>query len=164
MRNQLMQLRPQRIQLRLRRPPNSRFASSSSSSSTSEQAQKAYASAQKNAAKALEGAQKVAGNLGQRFGSLFGSYREPLLYNISVARELFKQIYIAERLQPPTSLSTIQSAYSTLFSRARSPAYWREIISSGEWTKVAIYGLEAYGVFKIGEILGRRSLVGYKLD
>lgn len=24
-------------------------------------------------------------------------------------------------------------------------------------------GLEAYGIFKIGEIIGRRNLVGYKL-
>lgn len=25
-------------------------------------------------------------------------------------------------------------------------------------------GLEAYGIFKIGEIIGRRNLVGYKLE
>jgi F-type H+-transporting ATPase subunit g len=26
-----------------------------------------------------------------------------------------------------------------------------------------LQGLEAYGIFKIGEIIGRRNLVGYKL-
>ncbi|KAJ9102939.1 hypothetical protein QFC19_004495 [Naganishia cerealis] len=25
-------------------------------------------------------------------------------------------------------------------------------------------GLEAYGIFKVGEIIGRRNLVGYKLE
>ncbi|KZS92568.1 hypothetical protein SISNIDRAFT_412381 [Sistotremastrum niveocremeum HHB9708] len=142
----------------------SRFASSSTSEKASEQAQKAYSSAQKNAEKVLEGTKKFAGSLGDRVGSLFGSYRQPLLYNLSVARELLKQVYLAERLQPPTSLSTIQSAYSTLWSRARSLGYWQEIARSGEWARVAVYGVEAYGIFKIGEILGRRSLVGYKLD
>lgn len=77
------------------------------------------------------------------------AYRQPLLYNLSVARELLKQVYLAERLQPPTSLSTIQSAYSTLWSRARSLGYWQEIARSGEWARVAVYGVEAYGIFKV---------------
>ena len=77
------------------------------------------------------------------------AYREPLLYNLSVGRELLKQVYIAERLQPPTSWSTISHAYSTLWSRAANPAYWREVARSGEWQKIGIYALEAYGVFKV---------------
>ena len=77
------------------------------------------------------------------------AYRKPLLYNLSVGRELLKQVYIAERLQPPTNFSTIKSAYSTLWSRASNPAYWKDITSSGEITKVGIYALEAYGIFKV---------------
>jgi len=102
-----------------------------------------------------------------------------MVYNLTVARELLKQVYVAERLQPPTDLAVVRSAYSTLWSRASNPAYWRGILNSGEWTKVGIYALEAYGIFKvrltlsmasqsltyqqIGEILGRRSLVGYNI-
>ena len=77
------------------------------------------------------------------------AYRKPLLYNLSVGRELLKQVYIAERLQPPTNISTIKSAYSTLWSRASNPAYWKDITSSGEIAKVGIYALEAYGIFKV---------------
>ncbi|EIN03516.1 hypothetical protein PUNSTDRAFT_94002 [Punctularia strigosozonata HHB-11173 SS5] len=113
--------------------------------------------------KAIEAGKKALGPLGERVGNLLGAYKQPLFYNTAVAREFLKQVYLAERLQPPTSLSAIQSAYSTLWSRASSPTYWRTIFSNGEWVKVGVYGIEAYGVFKIGEIVGRRSLVGYDL-
>jgi F-type H+-transporting ATPase subunit g len=75
------------------------------------------------------------------------------MYNLSVARELLKQVYVAERLQPPTDFAAVRSAYSTLWSRASSQAYWRGILSSGEWAKVAIYAVEAYGIFKVCLIL-----------
>ena len=76
-------------------------------------------------------------------------YREPLMYNLSVARELLKQVYVAERLAPPTSLSTITSAYQTLWARASNPGYWREILKNGEWQRVGVYAVEAYGIFKV---------------
>jgi len=88
----------------------------------------------------------------------------PLSYNLSVAREFLKQVYVAERLAPPLSPQTWSSAYTTLAQRARNPNYWREIVKTGEWARVGVYALEAYGIFKIGEILGRRSLVGYNVQ
>jgi Mitochondrial ATP synthase g subunit. len=80
---------------------------------------------------------------------VFPAYKQPLLYNISVGRELLKQIYIAEGLQPPTSISTIRSAYETIWSRVKSPAYWRGIVSSGEIVNVGVYAVEAYAIFKV---------------
>lgn len=77
------------------------------------------------------------------------AYRDPLLYNLNVTRELLKQVYVAERLQPPTSFSTLQSAYCTMWSRASNPAYWKEIAKTGELAKVGIYAVEAYGIFKV---------------
>jgi len=133
-----------------------RFSSTSTSNST----QKAV----EQANKALESARKIGGQVGEKFGSLLGSYRQPLLYNLAVAREVLKQVYIRESLAPPTSVSALTNTYSTLWARARDPAYWREIARTGEWARVGIYGLEAYFVFHIGEMIGRRSLVGYKLD
>ncbi|KAI5122514.1 hypothetical protein M0805_005242 [Coniferiporia weirii] len=129
-----------------------------------EKAQEVLAVAQKGLAKALEAAKKASGGVGERVGNLFGSYREPLLYNLSVGRELLKQVYLAERLQPPTSLGAVTSVYQSLWQRASSPAYWREILRTGEYKRVGVYALEAYGIFKIGEIVGRRHLVGYELD
>ncbi|KAJ6512941.1 mitochondrial ATP synthase g subunit-domain-containing protein, partial [Mycena sanguinolenta] len=81
---------------------------------------------------------------------------------LAVSREIVKQVYHAE-LQFPSSASTWRTAYETLYQRATDPAYWRGIVQSGEIAKVGIYALEAYGIFKIGEIIGRRKIVGYPL-
>lgn len=108
------------------------------------------------------------------------AYREPLQYNFAVFREVLKQVYVAERLQPPP-ISAFSSVYSSLWSRASNVQYWRELARSGDLTKVGIYAIEAYGIFKvrclvlrtkrvadtvlqIGEIIGRRSLVGYNVQ
>ena len=78
----------------------------------------------------------------------FLAYKQPLFYNIAVAREVVKQIYVAESLQPP-ALGAIRTAYETLWTRAISPAYWRSVIRSGEVVRVGIYGVEAYTIFKV---------------
>ncbi|KAL5526663.1 hypothetical protein ACEPAF_8388 [Sanghuangporus sanghuang] len=128
-----------------------------------EKAQEALVAAQKGLTKAVEAAKKASGGLGERAGGLLGSYREPLLYNLQVGRELVKQVYIAERLQPPP-WSTFMNVYKTLWQRAINPSYWRELLRTGEYKRVGIYALEAYGIFKVGEIIGRRHVIGYKLD
>ena len=76
------------------------------------------------------------------------AYRQPLMYNLSVGRELVKQVYVAERLQPPASVSTVTEAYSTLWARAKSPQYWRQVAQSGEWARIGVYAVEAYTIFK----------------
>ena len=76
------------------------------------------------------------------------AYREPLTYNFSVFREVLKQVYVAERLQPPP-INAFSSVYSSLWSRARSPQYWRELLQSGDLAKLGIYAAEAYGIFKV---------------
>lgn len=67
---------------------------------------------------------------------------------MAVTREIFKQIYVAEALQPP-SVATIRSAYEALWSRARDVSYWQGAVRSGEIMRVGIYGLEAYTIFKV---------------
>ncbi|KAF5332343.1 hypothetical protein D9758_017447 [Tetrapyrgos nigripes] len=42
--------------------------------------------------------------------------------------------------------------------------YWSGAVRSGEIARIGVYALEAYGIFKIGEIIGRRSLVGYNVN
>ncbi|KAF8554025.1 hypothetical protein OG21DRAFT_1509447 [Imleria badia] len=139
-----------------------RFASTSQTSqgaSSSKQVQNALGAAQR----LLGSAGRVLGPLGERAAGLLGSYRQPLIYNAEVARELLKQIYIAERLQPPTSFATITDAYSVLWGRAKNQQYWRDLLTTGEWARVAVYAVEAYTIFKVGEIIGRRHLIGYNL-
>jgi len=39
--------------------------------------------------------------------------------------------------------------YGTLWARARSLGYWREVVRSGEYARLGVYALEAYGIFKV---------------
>ncbi|GFZ43293.1 hypothetical protein JCM24511_01012 [Saitozyma sp. JCM 24511] len=127
-----------------------------------------------NVQKAVEGAQKayeqgaatvrrVAGPIGDRVGSALGSYREPIVYNAKVAASLARQVYQAERLAPPTKLHDWATAYAQIWSRASNINFWRDVLKTGAWAGLAVAGLEAYGIFKLGEIIGRRNLVGYKI-
>lgn len=75
-----------------------------------------------------------------------------------------KQVYVSERLAPPTSISEITKAYQTIFKNAQDLNWWKGIVESGEWKRLAVYAVEAYGIFTIGEMIGRRHMVGYKLD
>ncbi|KXN90578.1 ATP synthase subunit g, mitochondrial [Leucoagaricus sp. SymC.cos] len=140
----------------LRKPAGVRY----NSSSTDKKAQDALADAQKAAGKAWENVSQFLRPAGQKLGNLLGGYKEPLVYNFSVAREVVKRIYIGEALQPP-SLSRFAEAYRQIWSNAIQAAYWRGLVQSGRVTQFGIYGLQAYGIFKIGEILGRRHIIGY---
>ncbi|TFK79140.1 hypothetical protein K466DRAFT_606371 [Polyporus arcularius HHB13444] len=154
---------------RSRRAPQSprlhqRFASSTpNAEELQKKAQDTLASVQKGLGQAVETGKRLLGPVGEKAAASLGAYREPLSYNFAVFREVLKQVYVAERLQPPP-LSAFQSVYSSLWARARNPQYWRELARSGDLAKVGIYAIEAYGIFKIGEIIGRRSLVGYNVQ
>jgi F-type H+-transporting ATPase subunit g len=77
------------------------------------------------------------------------AYQQPVKYNLAVAREVLKHVYAAERLQPPSSLGAVLGTYGTLLARARSVGYWREVVRSGEYARLSVYALEAYGIFKV---------------
>ena len=77
------------------------------------------------------------------------AYQQPVKYNLAVARGVFKHVYTAERLRPPTSLGAVFGTYGTLWARARSLGYWREVVRSGEYARLGVYALEAYGIFKV---------------
>lgn len=81
------------------------------------------------------------------------------MYNLSVAREVLKQVYVAERLAPPSSFAEVKTAYSTIFQQAIDVGKLRELLRSGTWAKVGIYGLEAYGIFKVCVLLGVAGVV-----
>ncbi|KAJ3759070.1 mitochondrial ATP synthase g subunit-domain-containing protein [Lentinula raphanica] len=127
-------------------------------------AQEVLSSTQQTATKAFESAKKIAGPLGETAGKYLARYKEPVLYNFAVFREIAKQVYRAESLSPPSSIDVVRSAYRTMWTNATSKAFWQNAISNGEVAKLGIYALEAYGIFKIGEMVGRRSIVGYNLN
>ncbi|KAJ3859925.1 mitochondrial ATP synthase g subunit-domain-containing protein [Lentinula novae-zelandiae] len=127
-------------------------------------AQEVLSSTQQTATKALESAKKLAGPLGQTAGKYLATYKEPVFYNFAVFREIVKQVYRAEGLSPPSSVDAVQSAYRTIWTNATSKVFWQKAINNGEIARLGVYAVEAYGIFKIGEMVGRRSIVGYKLE
>ncbi|BGP54470.1 hypothetical protein JCM8202_001548 [Rhodotorula sphaerocarpa] len=134
-----------------------RLASSSSSAdSAANKAQNAAQQAGAQAQQVLAGAQKTIGNL-------LGSYKEPVFYNAAVAREVAKQVYVAEKLTPP-SFAEASYTFRQFARDAPHVSFWRKLYESGEYKRWLIYAVEAYGIFKIGEMIGRRHVVGYKLD
>jgi len=80
---------------------------------------------------------------------VYPAYQQPVKYNLAVAREVLKYVYTAERLRPPTSLGAVFGTYGTLWGRARSLGYWREVVRNGEYARLGVYALEAYGIFKV---------------
>ncbi|KAF7768380.1 hypothetical protein Agabi119p4_7623 [Agaricus bisporus var. burnettii] len=139
-----------------RRPNGARF----NSTSTEKKAQDALAGAQKTAVKGWEKLVQFLGPAGQKLGNLLGGYKEPLVYNFTVAREVVKRIYVSEALSPP-AFSQYAEVYRQIWSNVTHASYWRGLTQNGQFAQVGIYGLQAYGIFKIGEIIGRRQLVGY---
>lgn len=122
----------------------------------------AFTNARQTAGTLFESLVKMLEPVGEKVGALLGSYKQPLLYNLNVTRELAKLVYVRESLQPPT-LAAVREVYSILWTRAINPEFWRGAVRSGEIARIGIYGIEAYTIFKVGEIIGRRSLVGYHL-
>ena len=59
-----------------------------------------------------------------------------------MARKVVKHVYAAERLQLPTSLGVVLGTYGTLWARARSVGYWREVVRSGEFARLSVYAVE----------------------
>lgn len=127
-----------------------------------EGAQSAADSAKRYADSAAQQGQQVLSRVQDRVGGLLGSYREPVVYNLAVVREIGKQVYIAEKLAPPTDVAAIRGAFEESYKRAADPSWWRSVLESGDWKRLALYAAEAYGIFSIGEMIGRRHIVGYK--
>ncbi|BEI86990.1 hypothetical protein CcaverHIS002_0703360 [Cutaneotrichosporon cavernicola] len=126
------------------------------------QVKKAVESANAAFTQASAAVSRVTGPVGDKVGNMLGAYKKPLTYNWNVFTSLCRQVYQAEKLAPPTSLNQWASAYSQIFSAAASPAFWQKAMSNGQAAKIAVAGVEAYGIYKVGEIIGRRNLIGYK--
>jgi F-type H+-transporting ATPase subunit g len=70
--------------------------------------------------------------------NLTAGYREPIVYNAKVAGSLLRQVYQAEKMAFPTSLSTWARAYAEVYHTATSGAFWKQVISKGTWAGVGV--------------------------
>ncbi|TGZ82749.1 hypothetical protein EX30DRAFT_347138 [Ascodesmis nigricans] len=153
-----------------------------------ESAVKAQAAAKEGAAKAQAAAAQFAGKamaiLGKsgesfaklaakstgRTGQLLKSIERaipPTIYYSKVAIELSKLVFRGQKMSPP-DLATFQSTLKTLFNPQNIAAYSRNAVqvartaSRKEAAQVGVIVAEVIGFFTIGEILGRRKLIGYR--
>ncbi|GAA5979606.1 hypothetical protein JCM5350_004953 [Sporobolomyces pararoseus] len=148
------------------RQASSSSASSSASQSAEQATQKAQQAADKAkqvAGQASERASQLWGSAQQTIGNALGSYKQPIFYNAAVAKEFAKQVYQAEKLSPP-SFSSVSYTYQQFFRQAPNFTFWQKLYQSGEYKRWILYAVEAYGIFSIGEMIGRRHVVGYELD
>ncbi|CAG8496438.1 8805_t:CDS:2 [Paraglomus brasilianum] len=86
--------------------------------------------------------------------------RKPILYNAAVVKELVKEVWKREDLSPP-SLAQIEEARTYLQKTIR----WKYIksLSLYDYARIGIRSVEVAGFFFIGEVIGRRSLIGYNV-
>ncbi|CEQ41818.1 SPOSA6832_03569 [Sporobolomyces salmonicolor] len=146
----------------LRQAPRHQLRHASSSSTSEQAAQKAKDASDKAkqiAGQATQRASQLFGNISQKAGDALGSYKEPIFYNAAVAKEFAKQVYQAEKLGPP-SLAQASYTYQQFFRQAPQFSFWQKLYESGEYKRWLLYAVEAYGIFSIGEMIGRRHIVG----
>ncbi|AOW02032.1 mitochondrial ATP synthase g subunit-domain-containing protein [Yarrowia lipolytica] len=91
------------------------------------------------------------------------------VYWAKVTGELGKQIYLKEGFAPP-SLSQFQSVYQNLFNSVKSYALkpqkvidCAESITKTDALRYTAYGVQILGLFTLGEVIGRRNVIGYKV-
>ncbi|ODV62157.1 F1F0 ATP synthase subunit g [Ascoidea rubescens DSM 1968] len=100
----------------------------------------------------------------------FNGLKDCSIYWGKVTIELAKQIYIKENLAPPTT-ETFKKVYIDLYKQLlkaiENPSQILSSLKSIELSKqnVQTYGsyfVQLLGLFSLGEVIGRRKLVGYK--
>ncbi|KAI9619700.1 hypothetical protein H4Q26_014082 [Puccinia striiformis f. sp. tritici PST-130] len=140
---------------RAQTPSTCRHASTNTPSpKINELTQKASDLANQYGSKLPELSQKI----GKRVNGMLGSYSEPISHNYQLTKEVLKQVYIKENLAPP-KIEHIKSSYQDIFKNASSLNFWKQSLESGDWKRLAVYGVEAVGLFSIGEMIGRRHIV-----
>ncbi|QLL34532.1 hypothetical protein HG536_0G03940 [Torulaspora globosa] len=90
------------------------------------------------------------------------------VYYGKVGAELSKQVYLKEGLQPP-SVADFQKVYSQLYKnllhysvKPKEVLGLLKSLGKNDVVKYGSYAIQIVGFYSVGEIIGRRHLVGYK--
>ncbi|KAJ1928652.1 ATP synthase subunit G atp20 [Tieghemiomyces parasiticus] len=89
-----------------------------------------------------------------------GGFVDCTTYWAKVTKELAKQVYTKEQLAPP-SLAEYQPARKELLKLFKTENL--KNITRQDAVKATVVAIEVAGFFMIGEIIGRRNLVGYNV-
>lgn len=90
------------------------------------------------------------------------------VYYGKVGAELSKQVYLKEGLQPP-SVADFKKVYAELYKKtlhfAVKPKEVFEIfraVGKNDALRYGAYAVQVVGFYSVGEIIGRRKVVGYR--
>lgn len=90
------------------------------------------------------------------------------VYYGKVGAELSKQVYLKEGLQPP-SVTDFKKVYSELYKMSMHYAVkpkevmeFFKAVSKNDAIRYGSYAVQVVGFYSVGEVIGRRHLVGYK--
>jgi len=158
-------------------------AANNASNTAATSAAKARDTATKAAGKAMEILGKsgetfanIAAKTGGRTGQALKAVQSaipPTIYYSKVALELSKIVFRAQKMNPPdwsTFQSTFQATFRPLLNPANAVNYARQFVtfarsaSQKELAYFGVLGAEILGFFTVGEIVGRRKLIGYRGD
>ena len=87
------------------------------------------------------------------------------LYALKVGQQVALRVYEKEKMSPPStnelsqSVTALQSVFKAAFKMAKS----KQLPNAEQLKSTGRVGLELVGFFTIGEIIGRRNLIGYKI-
>ncbi|KAF7730975.1 hypothetical protein EC973_001021 [Apophysomyces ossiformis] len=104
---------------------------------------------------------KIVSSLQGTFSKLI-AFQKPLVYKAKVAGEIAKQVYVKEGMAFPTAEQFAQAQQSikqnASLSALKLNFSWRCVAQGG------VVAAELYTFFLIGEIIGRRNLIGYNVE
>ncbi|KAI5795394.1 mitochondrial ATP synthase g subunit-domain-containing protein [Peziza echinospora] len=117
---------------------------------------------------------KTLGKVGGRTGALVKQIEAaipPTLQALRVARELTKIVFHARQMAPPP-ISAFETQYKTLVQRLQNPSSLAKSFSvqnvlaklsdTAALKNTGIIAAEVLGFFTVGEMIGRRKIVGYR--
>ncbi|KAI9032146.1 mitochondrial ATP synthase g subunit-domain-containing protein [Hyaloraphidium curvatum] len=98
-------------------------------------------------------------------GTLNRRIVEPVLYNLRVVLEVIRTSAAQQQMSPLALPGQLAEAREGLvgFFRSFSTGTWRNV-SVGQLRSMAARGLEVLGFFTVGEMIGRRNIIGYKVE
>ncbi|KAL7270869.1 ATP synthase subunit G atp20 [Rhizina undulata] len=151
-------------------------ASQQTGAQTASKAQETAKIAVKKAGEVLAGLGNSLGKVGGRTGRVIRKVEvliPPTIYYSKVALELSKLVFKGQKMAPP-DLATFQSTFTPLLTALKSPVeslsylstFVRSLrtVTKAQLATAGVLGAEVLGFFTIGEIIGRRKLIGYRGD
>ncbi|KAG2223330.1 hypothetical protein INT45_008987 [Circinella minor] len=103
---------------------------------------------------------KIVGSLQSTLSKL-NALQKPVVYNTKVAVEIAKQVYTKEGMAVPTGEQFAQAQQTLQKSFNMSTL---KNLTIRDVAKGGIVAAELYTFFLVGEIVGRRNLIGYDVE